>query len=255
MNYYVKRDGQQYGPYSLAELQRYLAEGNIQPADPARSEGMDHWVPAQQIAGNIAVPQPPPPPVNYGHVPVYSQGGAGAVAQTARSAAGPMPPGLHWAWVLVLAIVTLGIFSWIWMFVEAAYANKLRTNSKPLLFYCLGLPGFFIAGVLSATPDLKGLGALMQIGAAILLICGHFSLKNALEEYYNSVEPINLQLSGVMTFFFNVLYFQYHLSKIREWKKTGVFDSGVPSFRDTPQRGVIYTPSELEAMRNRPPQR
>src|SRR5438094_631494 len=108
MNYFVTREGQQYGPYSLADLQRYLAQGNIQPTDMARSEGLDQWVPVQQIVGNIAVQQPPPPsPVNYGQVPVYSQGFAGAAAQPATGpAAGPIPPGLHWALVLVLSIVT-----------------------------------------------------------------------------------------------------------------------------------------------------
>ena len=56
----------------------------------------------------------------------------------------------------------------------------------------------------------------------MVLIVGHFSLRNSLEDYYNSVEPLNLQLSGVMTFFFNVIYFQYHLNWIREYKVTGV---------------------------------
>ena len=40
--------------------------------------------------------------------------------------------------------------------------------------------------------------------------------------YYNSVEPINLRLSGVMTFFFNILYLQYHMTRIARWKQTGI---------------------------------
>jgi hypothetical protein len=40
--------------------------------------------------------------------------------------------------------------------------------------------------------------------------------------YYNSVEPINLQLSGAMTFFFGIFYLQYHMSRIARWKRTGV---------------------------------
>ena len=36
------------------------------------------------------------------------------------------------------------------------------------------------------------------------------------------MEPINLRLSGVMTFFFNILYFQYHFTRIAEWKRTGM---------------------------------
>jgi len=49
-----------------------------------------------------------------------------------------------------------------------------------------------------------------------------FKARSLLLEYYNTVEPINLRLSGVMTFFFNILYFQYHFTRIAEWKRTGM---------------------------------
>ncbi|MBL0158625.1 MAG: DUF4339 domain-containing protein [Bryobacterales bacterium] len=71
MNYYVSRDGQQYGPYSLADLQRYLAQGNIQPTDLARSEALEQWLPVHQIVGNIDIQQAPPP--QLWPVPVYAQ--------------------------------------------------------------------------------------------------------------------------------------------------------------------------------------
>jgi hypothetical protein len=47
-------------------------------------------------------------------------------------------------------------------------------------------------------------------------------MRRSMEDYYNSAEPVGLQLSGVMTFFFNVIYFQYHLNRIRQFKTTGV---------------------------------
>jgi hypothetical protein len=49
-----------------------------------------------------------------------------------------------------------------------------------------------------------------------------FSIKAAMEEYYNSTENIGLSLSGVMTFFFSTVYIQYHINQISRWKKTGV---------------------------------
>lgn len=254
MNYFVMREGEQLGPYSLADLQRQLTEGGIQPTDMARSEGLDQWVPVQQVVGNIPVQQPaPPPPVNYGQVSVYSQESGGAPAM---GSAGPVPPGLHWVLVLVLGIVTLYIFGYVWMFVEAAYAHRLRTKSTPLLFYGIGIPAIFVARVLPAIGGTKAFASELLVAAAVLVIAGHFSIKNALEDYYNRVEPIHLKLSGVMTFFFNVLYFQYHFSKIRRWKLTGerTWNSEVPSILDaTPRKGIIYTQSELDAMRGQPP--
>jgi len=53
MNYHVIRDDQEFGPYSLADLQQYVAQGSILPTDHARSEGMEQTVEVQQIIGNI----------------------------------------------------------------------------------------------------------------------------------------------------------------------------------------------------------
>ena len=55
MNYFVKRDIQEYGPYTLAELQRYTSTGNVLLTDLCRSEGMTDWVPVSQVIGNIPV--------------------------------------------------------------------------------------------------------------------------------------------------------------------------------------------------------
>ena len=59
----------------------------------------------------------------------------------------------------------------------------------------------------------------------ILIVMGFvmvFGVRKSMVTYYNSVEPIGLRLSGIMTFFFNFLYFQYHFSRIANWKRTGI---------------------------------
>ena len=38
-----------YGPYTLEDLQRYLASGNVLPTDLAKSEEMSDWLPVSQI--------------------------------------------------------------------------------------------------------------------------------------------------------------------------------------------------------------
>ena len=45
MTYQVSRNGQMYGPYTLEDLQRYVASGNILPTDMAKSEEMPDWLP------------------------------------------------------------------------------------------------------------------------------------------------------------------------------------------------------------------
>src|SRR5262245_37872993 len=62
MKYYIQRQLNEYGPYTLADLQRYVAQGNIALTDLTRSEGMTEWVPVSQVIGNIpAIPQAPAP--------------------------------------------------------------------------------------------------------------------------------------------------------------------------------------------------
>ena len=60
MHYQVSRNGQMYGPYTLEDLQRYLASGNVLPTDLAKSEEMADWVPVSQLITPQAVPVDPP---------------------------------------------------------------------------------------------------------------------------------------------------------------------------------------------------
>jgi len=76
MNYFIKRELNEYGPYSLADLQKYVASGNILLTDLCRSEGLTDWVPVSQVIGNIPVPAAAPQPAAG---TVYG-GGTGAPA-------------------------------------------------------------------------------------------------------------------------------------------------------------------------------
>jgi hypothetical protein len=93
------------------------------------------------------------------------------------------------------------------MLVQAAYANRLRTRSKPLLFYGIGILGLIVSWLMRVSGDsnVEALAVLLLLASLTTIIAGSFSMKNALEEYYAKAEPINLQLSAGMTFFFGPL--------------------------------------------------
>ena len=56
MHYQISRNGQEYGPYTLEDLQRYLTSGNVLPTDLAKGETMTEWVTvADLLAGRAAV--------------------------------------------------------------------------------------------------------------------------------------------------------------------------------------------------------
>ena len=56
MNVYIYRDDEQFGPYSLAEVQAYLDAGNFAPIDSAWYEGGTEWTTISNIPG-IVIPQ------------------------------------------------------------------------------------------------------------------------------------------------------------------------------------------------------
>ncbi len=58
MPYQVSRNGQMYGPYTLEDLQRYIASGHVLYTDMAKSEDMSEWLPVSQIPG-IQIPGVP----------------------------------------------------------------------------------------------------------------------------------------------------------------------------------------------------
>jgi hypothetical protein len=234
MKYYIQRQLNEYGPYTLADLQRYVAQGSIQLTDLTRSEGMTEWTPVSQVIGNIPIPAPVQPGYApgtpaYGSGTVYTGGNTyGATGAMPAIASGSVPPDFHWALVLLIGFVTCGLFWWAWWIVEGVFVRKVKSNSKALLLVILSFAcnftGGFINGLMrSMNPgEPSYYGTPLSLIGLVLFVFAEFQMKNDLEEYYNSVEPINLRLHAGMTFFFAVWYFQYHLSRIAQWKKTGV---------------------------------
>lgn len=214
MKYLVKRGAEEFGPYSLADIQQYVQSGNISLGDLAQSEGMSEWVPVSQVIGNIPIP-------------VTSYGAAVGAAMEPALDLVSLPPNLHWALLLILDIVTRQLFNLIWSLVLANWARKLVKNNKPLVLVAM-YPAGIIAGIAAElvggdvnSDAIAIVAGLCVIGGLIAYLIGIFSIRSAMEEYYNSTENIGLSLSGVMTLFFSTVYLQYHINRIARWKKTG----------------------------------
>src|SRR5689334_2152262 len=208
MKYYIQRQLNEYDPYTLADLQRYVAQGSIQLTDLTRSEGMTDWVPVSQVIGNIPIPVPTQPgqapvAVPYGGGTVYGGPGAiyGAGSGMQSVGAGPVPVDFHWALVLLIGLLTCGLFWWAWWIVEAVFVRKLKSDSKGLLFVILAFAcnfaGGFINGMMRAVnpSETVNYGVPFSLIGLVLFVIAEFQMKNDLEEYYNSEEPINLRLN------------------------------------------------------------
>src|SRR5690349_6051509 len=63
MKYYISRGGQQYGPYSLEDLQRMQAQAQVDANDLVWSEGMASWTPLSQVLQSTSGTTPTQSPV------------------------------------------------------------------------------------------------------------------------------------------------------------------------------------------------
>lgn len=149
MEIYIKRYGQRFGPFSLAEVNRQIAAGSINPSEQAWHENAPGWKPLFTIAGVIL---------------------PGAASATARptSMATPIPPQApHYAgfWIRAVALLLdclilafpLGL---VWYY----FWPDRNDPSSGNLFYATaaiaGLKIFYFAG-LWASPMQATLGQKM----------------------------------------------------------------------------------------------
>jgi hypothetical protein len=257
MQYQISRNGQMYGPYTLEDLRRYLASGNVLPSDLAKSEEMPNWVPVAQILAEAAnqsagVPPvaPPQEPPAEGVFTSYSapQGAAPGYAPVAQgvpyaaaATAYPEPPNLHWALYLLLAIVTCTLFSKVFTVIQAAWLKRVQPNSNGLIFYIalyvLWVINFFLSMGRSVTMlthpgifpsrSLPGHGSFTLL-YFILLIVTRFVMSASLEEHFNGPEPLGLRMNPGMVFFFGGVYFQAKLNEINTIKQAARYGAVRP---------------------------
>ena len=64
MKIHIYKNTQQYGPYSVEEVQKWISSGQLRATDLACYQGAENWVPLSSVPGiNIdSQPFPPPPP-------------------------------------------------------------------------------------------------------------------------------------------------------------------------------------------------
>ena len=221
MTYIVDRDGQQYGPYTLEQLRGYVTAGSIVPTDITRQVESGAVASVATLLERSSALNPPPGYVAPGF----------GYARPDHASIVPFPPNLHWAIVFLISI-PVSPFSAGWLIYQMVWVRNLDLANKALVYllvgFGVGLGGCMAGGLSMAFADS---GSFPAVGFALVLlsflamcalhILSVFEVRRSLLAYYNTVEPIGLRLSGVMTFFFNVFYFQHHMSRIATWKLTG----------------------------------
>jgi hypothetical protein len=217
MEYLISRDGHRDGPYSLEAIRQLRAEGRILDTDLCWAEGMPGW----QLVTNAfdlaeESPQQDPGPDSAGTLsPVAMPPGPVA----------PMPPSLHWIVVLALSAITLGIFGWAWLFVQAAWVRRFDAGSRAARLLAGGLlttlVGGYVEGRLGAghAQEAALVGMLGTLAAGLCVLVAAFRMRDSIVRHFTHREPMNVSINGVMTFLFTFIYLQYHMNRIAEEKR------------------------------------
>lgn len=219
MQYQVSRNGQLYGPYTIEELQRYVASGHVLLSDLAKSADMPDWVPVSQVLGGGA--GLPPQPV--------AAAGYSVIPPAYPAVAYPDPPNLNWVLALLLGFFTCGLFFVVWDLVIAAWAKRVQPRSQALMYYIIATVlvvlnfgssyGVFIALSQHHAVHRSIAGNLLGIITWVIRLVARFTLRDTLEQHFNGPEPLGLRLNPVMTFFFGGLYFTYKLNEMTNRKQ------------------------------------
>ena len=277
MHYQISRNGQTYGPYTLEDLQRYVASGNILLTDLAKSDSPEpsDWVAVSQIlsqAQHQAPAQPASPFVPPAEpVPTTFAGQPAQAAQPAQPVFAPQPvyapqpaygqqpnyaapyppvnpaltasqysdaPDLNWGLYLLFAIITCTLFSKIMTVIQAAWLQRVQPNSKALLSYgiqygililslvvrtvthtIVNISANYAGDPFAALRQQNPISSLLSFLYVIMIFVSRMVMRSALEEHFNTVEPVGLRLNPVMSFFFGGVYHQYHLNRINQMKQ------------------------------------
>lgn len=201
-----------------------------------RFRSMDEF--KQALLNPEAQPSPAPSPAPIPPVPQIVKR---EIVSPLGPAQAPTPPALHWFAVLALSVVTLGMFPLVWIFVQSSWIRRIYPDSRARTFFSIYTAIWMLAfcllyfGCVSAAMwkgatvnsfgnafgELSGITMLIALIGTIFFYFGVFDMRQSLLIYYNTVQPIGLRLSGGMTFFFSILYIQYHLTRIDTYMRTG----------------------------------
>jgi hypothetical protein len=211
-------NGQRFGPYTRATVQRWQQQGLLDSGTLAWREGMVEWLPLDAfLRENGAVGAFNEPPSFEVPPPGLAPRASVAVAQGGDV---PVAPSLHWAWVALLSVLTLGIFILVWMFVQSTWVKKIDPRSGATTYFIIALVCGIAGGFFGATSPMNfGL----QVVDIVLVYMGYFSMSSSLKRF-GIERGLPMEIGGITLFFFTTWYLQGQLTRIANWQRTGVIE-------------------------------
>jgi hypothetical protein len=102
----------------------------------------------------------------------------------------------------------------LWVFLQAAWLKSAETESKAIYLYLSGLILEMLLGIPIASKIPHAVGDVLGFSSFALWLTAIFIFRDEMRKHFTNVDPRGLELNGFMTFFFNILYFQYWFREI-----------------------------------------
>tara|TARA_B100000470_G_C19777448_1_gene386055 strand:+ start:507 stop:983 length:477 start_codon:yes stop_codon:yes gene_type:complete len=118
------------------------------------------------------------------------------------------------AWgVFFLSLITLGIYAIYWLVSRTNKANALAKHqvNQNLVYGYIALYVINIAVAFTSIPEV--FSSIISIITFIVGLVFIFSLRASLKELINAGSNEPVHLSGILTFFFYAIYFQYKINE------------------------------------------
>jgi hypothetical protein len=112
----------------------------------------------------------------------------------------------------------------LWFILQALWLKRADKRSHALEWYMACGSFAVISAIISwgfkiHHPEFSSVvSGAASFGSFIAGFIGIFVFRSNMERYFNDVDDVGLRLSGWMTFFFSVYYFQYHFHDIAAFK-------------------------------------
>lgn len=132
-----------------------------------------------------------------------------------------------WA-VFGLSLITFGIYSYYWLYSRTTQLNNMSAPENrvaswlPITAVSLIAVSWILSFAPLASADLatstafSGISAIISIVYIVFYIMWIFAFRKALHALSGANKGDMFWLGGIMTFFFNTIYFQYKINQIHD---------------------------------------
>jgi len=126
------------------------------------------------------------------------------------------------ALVVALELFTCGLYTPIWFIQRGRFLNGLDTSESindgmsiaSLTVWVLSFFAVVFSGIMH-NPGLMRLAHLANLTGAVVVIIMSFRAREMIEQHMRRIGQ-HVRLSGLATFFLQVIYLQYHINRIPE---------------------------------------